>query len=111
MKRNLAATGSGGERAGSYGEQVVMSDLRAELAGAAKGSKMSIARVLSILKKREQLVDDRLGGANEHRHLQKASRMHGNANTPYGPVVQRVKLTDTYTLDYVHPCAFFLICR
>ena len=41
--------------------------------------------------------------------------MHGNANTPYGPVVQRVKLTDTYTLDYVHPCAYFyylsMICE
>ena len=115
MKRKLAATSSGGERAGSYGEQVAISDLRAELAGAAKGSKMSIARVLAILRKRDQLVDDRLGGTNEHRHLQKSSRMHGNAKTPYGPVVQRVKLTDTYTLDYVHPCAFFyylsMICE
>ena len=51
MKRKLAATSSGGEQAGSYGEQVAISDLRAELAGAAKGSKMSIARVLAILKK------------------------------------------------------------
>ena len=80
-------------------------DLRAELTGAARGTKSSIARVLSILKKRGQLVDDRLGGNTELAHLVHATTKHGDAKTPYGTVIQRFKLADDYILEYVHPCA------
>ena len=96
MKRKQPATDSG-----------PLHDLRAELTGAARGSKSSIARVLSILKSRGQLVDDRLGGTRELGSLISAPDKHGNAKTPYGTVVQRTKLTDNYILEFVHPCAYF----
>ena len=38
-----------------------ITELRAELTGAAKGTKSSIVRVLAILRARGELVDDRLG--------------------------------------------------
>ena len=89
-----------------WGDQKALSDLRAELAGAAKGTKSSIARVLAILKARGELVDDRLGGEHELQHLISAATKHANAKTPYGTVVQRLKLSDNYILEYVHPCAY-----
>ena len=114
MKRKQETADSGGKRA-SYVKQASLSDLRAELAGAARGSKASIGRVLSILKSKGQLADDRLGGQHEDKHLQRAAKKHGNADTPYGPVIQRLKLTDDYMLEYVHPCAYIcylsMICE
>ena len=91
----------------TWGEQKALTDLRAELTGAARGTKSSIARVLAILKARGELVDDRLGGKHEMQHLISAATKHANAKTPYGTVVQRLKLSDNYTLEYVHPCAYF----
>ena len=107
MKRKLEGTNSGDKQATSYGSQTHLSDLRAELAGAGRGSKASIARVLSILNSRGQLVDNRLGGSDEGQLILRAARKHGDAKTHYGTVVQRIKLNDGYILDYVHPCAYF----
>ena len=87
------------------------SDLRAELTGGSRASKASVARVLSILHKRGELVDDRLGAnlKEEERFLQKATRIHGQPTTPYGAVVQGFKLTDNYVMDYVHPRAYLFL--
>ena len=75
-------------------------DLRAELTGGSRSSKASVARVLSILHKRGELVDDRLGAdiSKEEKALQRATIMHGNASTPYGTVIQGYKLTDDYVM-------------
>ena len=111
MKRKLEGTNSGDKQATSYGSQAHLSDLRAELAGAGRGSKASIARVLSILNSRGQLVDNRLGGSDEGRPILRAARKCGDANTPYGGVVQRIKLNDGYMLECVHIVPHFIICR
>ena len=73
MKRKRSGT--------DCGDQVDLVDLRAELAGAARGSKASIARVLSVLKAKGQLTDDRLGGSQEHKAIARASLVHGKAHT------------------------------
>ena len=80
------------------------SDLRAELTGGSRASKASVARVLSILHKRGELVDDRLGADinKEEKALQRATAQHGNAITP----VQGFQLTNDYVMEYVHPCAY-----
>ena len=95
------------KRKRSCGDQVDLVDLRAELAGAARGSKASIARVLSVLKAKGQLTDDRIGGPREYAAIVRASTVHGKAKTRYGTVVQRLVLSDDYILEYVHPCAYF----
>ena len=83
-------------------------DLRAQLTGVARVSKASVARVLSVLSARGELVDDRLGAdlKKEEKLLQRATCMHGNAMTPYGTVIQGFKLTADYVMQYVHPCAY-----
>ena len=101
MKRKLESIGS----ASKANNQESVADLRAELTGASKGTKSSIARVLSILKAKGQLTDNHLGGTNEYNALIRSSRKHGDATTPYGTVVQRTKLDVDYVLPYVHPCA------
>ena len=101
MKRKLESTGS----ASKTDNQESLADLRAELTGASKGTKSSIARVLSILKAKGQLTDNHLGGTNEYNALIRSSRKHGDATTPYGTVVQRTKLGDDLVQPYVHPCA------
>ena len=106
MKRKAGADGDRPKTSSSQSASSI-TDLRAELTAAARGSKASIARVLSVLKARGELVDDRLGGNREQCHLQEATTKHGNAITPYGTVTQRVKLTDDYFMEYVHPCAYF----
>ena len=93
MKRKRSGT--------DCGDQVDLVDLRAELAGAARGSKASIARVLSVLKAKGQLTDDRIGGPREYAAIVRASTVHGKAKTRYGTVVQRLMLSDDYILDYV----------
>ena len=80
-----------------------LSDLRAELTGAAKGTKASIARVLTILQQRGELVDTRLGGKHEEQYLVRATTKHGNAKTPFGTVVQRMKIADDHIVEFVHP--------
>jgi len=82
-------------------------DLRSELTGAARGTKAAVARVLTILRRRGELVDDRLGSKAEQMLLTNATLTHGDHDRIYGTVVQRIKLNETYTLEYVHPCAYF----
>ena len=89
----------------SADNQESLVDLRVELTGASMGTKNSIARVLSILKAKGKLTDDRLGSESESKALVRSSRKHGDTTTPYGTVVQRTKLDDNYVLPYVHPCA------
>ena len=90
------------------GDQLDLVDLRAELAGAARGSKTSVARVLSVLKAKGQLTDDRIGGPQEYKAIVRSSTVHGNKETRYVTVVQRLVLSDDYILECVHPCAYFL---
>ena len=59
MKRKKLEESSAQDRSAS------LTELRAELTGAAKGTKSSIVRVLAILKARGELVDKRLGGKYE----------------------------------------------
>ena len=97
MKRKLAKYGAGDD---------ATVDIRAELTGAARGTKASITGVLSILKGKGHLVDDRLGDTRERWLLQDASEKHGKADTPFGTVIQRLHLTDDYGLEYVQPCVW-----
>ena len=106
-KRKRSTTSDSSRRRNfNYGEQRDLNDLRAVLTGMAKGSKSSVARVLTILNEHGQLTDTRLGGSSELMHLVSATKEHGEQMTPYGTVIQRLQLTEEYDLDYVHPCAY-----
>ena len=101
MKRERSGVASGSD------DRPDLIDLRAELAGAARGSKASIARVLAVLRSRGKLTDERMGGPHEEKAIARSSVLHGKATTRYGTVVQRLRLADDYILEYVHPCACY----
>ena len=73
-----------------YCQQVALYDLRSELTGVARCSKRAISRVLTMLKEKSKLADDHLGGSAETKHLNNATRLHGDATTIYGSVVHEL---------------------
>ena len=87
-------------------------ELRRDLVASARGTKRSIAYVLQKLHDKNLLLDDDLGASkNERKKLAKSAAIHANADTPYGKVVQSMRLplegeSEPYALEFIHPFAF-----
>ena len=86
-------------------------EVRRELMASSRGTKKTVATVLTTLQERGLLNDDVLGASkHESRALSKAVATHANANTPYGTVVQAIEIehVDDGPIRWmiIHPFAF-----
>jgi hypothetical protein len=93
--------------AGSMGS--ISNATAASIAAHGKHTKTSMIKMLIDLRAAGAINDDDGSAGSERslrRKLQHAVEEHSKAMTPYGPVVQKNRLSNGFEWEYCHPCAF-----